>query len=98
MHHSPPPRRESVKRIGLLQANSGHDRRKIILNSPKCWSADNQRTGTGQFNGDHVIPKSRGGNGDPTNLTPACQTCNLKKGPRTPAEWYEQMRLQNLKS
>jgi 5-methylcytosine-specific restriction endonuclease McrA len=63
-----------------------------------CGRPTTGESGPDKFNGDHVIPKSRGGNSDPTNLTPACRTCNLKKGPRTPAEWYEQMRLQDLKS
>jgi hypothetical protein len=63
-----------------------------------CRQPTTRDPGPDKLNGDHIIPKSQGGNSDPTNLTPACQTCNLKKGGRTPAEWYEQMRLQNLKS
>jgi hypothetical protein len=47
-----------------------------------------------KLNGEHVIPRSQGGNNNPTNYTPACRTCNLKKGGRTPAQWYELMRPQ----
>ena len=36
---------------------------------------------------DHVIPKSQGGSNKPSNLVPACNTCNLSKGGRTPTEW-----------
>jgi HNH endonuclease len=78
--------------------------RSLIKRQPEnvpctyCGRPTTREPGPDKFNGDHVIPKSQGGNGEPTNLTPACQTCNLKKGPRTPAEWYEQMRLQDLKS
>lgn len=36
---------------------------------------------------DHVIPKSRGGAGEPGNLVPACRGCNSRKGARTPEEW-----------
>jgi HNH endonuclease len=78
--------------------------RSLIKRQPEsvpctyCGRPTTGESGPDKFNGDHVIPESRGGNNDPTNLTPACRTCNLKKGPRTPAEWYEQMRLQDLQS
>lgn len=35
---------------------------------------------------DHVIPKSRGGSNDWTNLVTSCVKCNLKKSNRTPEE------------
>jgi 5-methylcytosine-specific restriction endonuclease McrA len=35
---------------------------------------------------DHVMPKSRGGRDSWENLTTACNTCNVKKGNRTPEE------------
>jgi 5-methylcytosine-specific restriction endonuclease McrA len=36
---------------------------------------------------DHVIPVSRGGSNDPSNIVVACRTCNCTKGDRTPEEW-----------
>jgi 5-methylcytosine-specific restriction endonuclease McrA len=36
---------------------------------------------------DHVIPVSRGGTTDETNLVPACKACNLKKLSQTYEEW-----------
>jgi hypothetical protein len=36
---------------------------------------------------DHVVPRSRGGSDDPSNLVAACARCNLSKGARTPDEW-----------
>jgi 5-methylcytosine-specific restriction endonuclease McrA len=36
---------------------------------------------------DHVIPRCRGGSDDPTNLVPACQSCNASKRELTPDEW-----------
>jgi hypothetical protein len=36
---------------------------------------------------DHIYPKSRGGNTDPSNRAPACAECNQSKGARTPSEW-----------
>ena len=35
---------------------------------------------------DHVIPKSRGGKNEWTNLVTCCFKCNLRKGNRTPEE------------
>ena len=41
---------------------------------------------------DHVIPKSRGGKNEWTNLVTSCFKCNLKKANRTPEEAKMQMR------
>jgi hypothetical protein len=45
--------------------------------------------GPDQFQLDHIIPRSQGGDGTPPNATPSCRTCNLEKGPRTPKQWYD---------
>lgn len=37
---------------------------------------------------DHVMPRSRGGSDTAENLVPACSTCNLVKGAKTPEEWW----------
>jgi hypothetical protein len=36
---------------------------------------------------DHVIPQSRGGTHDASNLVACCNGCNSEKGARTPEEW-----------
>lgn len=36
---------------------------------------------------DHVIPLSRGGSDELSNLVWACQSCNSSKGDKTPQEW-----------
>ena len=36
---------------------------------------------------DHVIPQSKGGTHDPSNLVACCFSCNAAKGPRTPKQW-----------
>lgn len=35
---------------------------------------------------DHIVPKSRGGGGLPSNLVTSCKPCNQRKGDRTPDE------------
>lgn len=52
----------------------------------------------GEFTGkkysvDHVIPLSRGGSNDPSNLVIACPSCNSAKKDRLPHEWPEGGRL-----
>jgi hypothetical protein len=47
--------------------------------------------GPNKFHREHVIPRSRGGNNGPDNYLPACRTCNLRKGARTPEEWYRSL-------
>jgi 5-methylcytosine-specific restriction endonuclease McrA len=36
---------------------------------------------------DHILPRSRGGGDEPTNLVTACLACNSSKGTKTPEEW-----------
>jgi 5-methylcytosine-specific restriction endonuclease McrA len=38
---------------------------------------------------DHVMPHSRGGKDEPSNLAPACASCNSSKGALTPEEWWQ---------
>ncbi len=39
-----------------------------------------------ELNYDHVIPRSRGGQTEWTNVVTCCAVCNLRKGGRTPEE------------
>lgn len=45
------------------------------------------------FHVDHVVPLSRGGSNDVSNLVVACPTCNLSKHNRMPHEWPQGNRL-----
>lgn len=36
---------------------------------------------------DHVIPRTRGGSDDASNIVLACHPCNASKGTQTPEEW-----------
>lgn len=38
---------------------------------------------------DHIIPISKGGSNEMTNLTTACQTCNRSKGDKLVEEWQQ---------
>ena len=40
----------------------------------------------GDLTMDHVIPKSRGGDKNWTNIVTSCKKCNSRKGDRTPEE------------
>lgn len=42
---------------------------------------------------DHVIPQSRGGSHEPSNLVTACRSCNSSKGAKTPEEWEASRRV-----
>lgn len=46
---------------------------------------------------DHVIPKSRGGRTTWDNLVTACQSCNAKKGHRTPEEAHMTLKIKPYK-
>lgn len=43
----------------------------------------------GRLECDHVIPVSRGGSSEPSNLTTACFACNRSKRDKTPEEWRQ---------
>src|SRR5260370_1252105 len=53
-----------------------------------CGRPTTEEPGPDKLHGDHVIPRIQGGNNGRKNFVPACRTCNLEKGPRTPSEWY----------
>lgn len=73
-------------------------RKRLILSHPRCvycgialcipgdpetYTAEPHRAG----NVDHVLPWSRGGRNDESNMVPACIVCNQAKADRTPEEW-----------
>lgn len=54
----------------------------------ECVYCDSKK----QLTLDHVLPKSRGGKNEWTNLVTSCFKCNLKKGNRTPEEAKMEMK------
>jgi 5-methylcytosine-specific restriction endonuclease McrA len=65
-------------------------RTKNNPNRSKIYKRDNHTCvycgSTKNLTLDHVIPRSRGGTNEWTNLVTSCFNCNLKKGNRTPEE------------
>lgn len=46
---------------------------------------------SGPLEVEHRIPLSRGGSNHPSNIVPACRSCNAKKGTKTESEFLNQM-------
>jgi CRISPR/Cas system Type II protein with McrA/HNH and RuvC-like nuclease domain len=66
------------------------NRKSTKVNRHRIFKRDNHECvycgSTKQLTLDHVIPKSRGGRNEWTNLVACCFKCNLKKGNKTPEE------------
>lgn len=58
----------------------------------KCYYCHN-RVNWGKHHVEHIVPLSRGGSNDPSNLVISCPTCNLKKHNKMLHEWPEGGRL-----
>ncbi|MCC6361860.1 MAG: HNH endonuclease [Phycisphaerales bacterium] len=65
---------------------TGHDIQQQYQRQKGCCYWCGEKVGN-LFHADHVIPLSRGGAHDPSNIVIACPTCNLRKWNRLPHEW-----------
>lgn len=78
------------RRAKLRLAEGTHTAEDILLQyeqqEGRCYYCENELDGV--YHVDHVIPLSKDGSNDPTNLVCACPACNLSKNDRTPEEWY----------
>lgn len=72
---------ETVERIATAAQPLLRQSRR---NAKECYYCGTTR---GPFHRDHVIPRSRGGSDDESNIVIACASCNSAKGDRTPEEW-----------
>ena len=67
-----------------------HKTRTIRASRPRIYKRDHYQCvycgSNKDLTLDHVIPKSRGGGNEWTNLATSCFKCNLRKGNRTPDE------------
>ena len=86
---------QSIKLPSILRLIYPFKKRRAIIkfNKQNLFARDNFKCQYckksfkfGQLTYDHVIPRSRGGKTNWTNIVTACQACNGKKGSRTPEE------------
>lgn len=68
----------SKKRLWATNVKCWHALLKTIFERDKytCTYCDNVG---GKLEGDHIVPISKGGTDDPTNLTTSCRRCNRQK-------------------
>ena len=83
----------AVPRIVRLVAYDHLPRREVKFTRRNIYARDHgrcqycgKRFPTSELSLDHVVPKSRGGQGTWTNIVCCCVGCNSRKGGRTPAE------------
>lgn len=73
-----------------------HHTRTLRANRNRIYKRDNYQCvycgSNKSLTLDHVLPKSRGGKNEWTNLVTSCFKCNLKKSNKTPEEAKMQMR------
>ena len=77
--------------IVKLRDYVSHNKMDVILTRRNLMVRDDHQcqychTKKGPLTLDHVLPKNRGGGDAWDNLVTACQSCNHKKGDRTPEE------------
>lgn len=56
--------------------------REAIERQPWCTDCGHPGSKNNPLTGDHVIPRSRGGQSTPENIEVRCRRCNSKKGTR----------------
>lgn len=82
-----------ARRAAAQNAEGSHTRSDILnlfdLQRGRCASCASclKVRGALKYHVDHVIPLSRGGSNDKSNLQLLCPTCNLKKGSKDPSDW-----------
>jgi hypothetical protein len=83
-----PPGSAGGPGAGKLFPRSPTDQHPEGVPCTYCGRPTTKQPGPDKLHRDHIIPRIQGGNNTPENNAPACRTCNLEKGPRTPEEWY----------
>ncbi|MBK7993870.1 MAG: HNH endonuclease [Blastocatellia bacterium] len=84
-----------IKGVEYQQGSlAGYELREYLLEKykRKCAYCGKENTA---LQIEHIVPKSRGGSNRVTNLTIACEKCNIKKGNKTATEFgYPQVQAQ----
>jgi 5-methylcytosine-specific restriction endonuclease McrA len=83
-------RQPAVIRLRRLVRNSHvnvkFSRRNIFLRDNHTCQYCGKKSEARSLTCDHIIPRSRGGTAEWTNIVTACLQCNLKKGDKLPEE------------
>ena len=94
----------AVPRIVRLLVYDRLPRRDVKFTRRNIYARDNshcqycgKRFPTTELSLDHVIPRSRGGGTDWTNIVCCCVQCNVRKGGRTPKEAHLKLITQPIK-
>lgn len=88
--HPEQRRTEAHRRRALVREVSGNHTAQDVIDQykrqrGKCYYCKKK---VGKiYHIDHIIPLSRGGSNDPSNLVVTCQTCNSRKHNKLPHEW-----------
>jgi 5-methylcytosine-specific restriction endonuclease McrA len=82
------------KRISKQRVQQGIDNRNLSLRDPRqafehFGEACAYCGGTDKLTVDHYVPLSRGGMHAPSNIVPACLSCNCSKGAKNAETWYK---------
>lgn len=89
-HPASPDAPPVVKRSRRKQISKGKWHSVMMMHGYKChWCGIGLCGDKSKFNFatmDHLIPLSRGGTNQNSNLVPACHACNHKRGNQLPAE------------
>lgn len=78
---------------GLPKAEVKFTRRNLYEHYHYRCTYCGKKFNTSDLNLDHVIPRSRGGKTDWTNVVTSCIPCNLRKGNKTPKEARMSLRV-----
>lgn len=64
----------------------GFEVRNKSLRGHTSFAYHTEKTGV-YLSVDHIVPRSRGGTNDPSNLRCLCTTCNTLKGTKSEGQW-----------
>ncbi len=76
----------ALKRYVTFNGRPAFTRYNIYLRDGFCCQYCGDRFSTRELTFDHVMPRSRGGLTEWSNVVAACSPCNLRKANRTPEE------------
>src|SRR5689334_24771164 len=79
-------RRRTYINIRRRREQSGMRRLRIYMRDKFRCQYCGDKKNAAELTLDHILPRSRGGDNSPVNISAACLQCNNRKRDRTPAE------------